>query len=227
MRTGSFTSGEGPGAITADGCAVDLYAELPVGREPEVIHAAVPGAASILELGCGAGRVTRPLVALGYEVTAVDESAEMLAHVTGARTVKARIEDLDLPDRFDVVLLASHLVNVPDDALLASLLACTRRHVKSDGCVILERHPANWFDQAAPSEQERDGITFVLRGISRPAHDLLRATVEYRIGARVWSQTFTTRRLDDVRLAAVLHAAGLRFDTVLTDDGSWVRAVPA
>ncbi|MGX1482605.1 cyclopropane fatty-acyl-phospholipid synthase-like methyltransferase [Streptomyces griseus] len=52
-----------------------------------------PGA-SILELGCGAGRVTHPLVARGFEVTAVDESPGMLERVRGARTVLSPIETL-------------------------------------------------------------------------------------------------------------------------------------
>jgi SAM-dependent methyltransferase len=66
--------GSGPGDITPDGCAVDLYRRLPVDNEPDVVVAAAPPPATLLELGCGVGRVTRPLVALGYEVTAVDES---------------------------------------------------------------------------------------------------------------------------------------------------------
>ena len=50
-------AGTGPGAITSDGCAVEFYALLPAFGEPEIIHAAVPPRASILELGCGTGRM--------------------------------------------------------------------------------------------------------------------------------------------------------------------------
>ena len=32
--------GTGPGVITPDGCAVELYARLPAWREPGVVHAA-------------------------------------------------------------------------------------------------------------------------------------------------------------------------------------------
>ena len=66
--------GTGPGVITPDGCAVDFYARMTAMGEPEIVHDAIPAGASILELGCGAGRVTHPLVALGHPVTAVDES---------------------------------------------------------------------------------------------------------------------------------------------------------
>ncbi|HZD38445.1 MAG TPA: class I SAM-dependent methyltransferase, partial [Actinomycetes bacterium] len=106
--------GEGPGAITPDGCAVEFYATLTPGQEPAIVHQAIPQGASILELGAGAGRVTHPLLALGHPVVAVDESPEMLERIRGAETVLARIEDLDLGRRFDAVLFASYLVNVPD-----------------------------------------------------------------------------------------------------------------
>jgi hypothetical protein len=57
-------TGTGPGVITPDGCAVDLYALLPPMGEPRIVHAAIPAGASVLELGAGAGQVTHPLVAV-------------------------------------------------------------------------------------------------------------------------------------------------------------------
>ncbi len=51
--------------------------------------------------------------------------------------------------------------------------------------------------------------------------------MEYVDGDRVWTQAFTARRLDDAELAAVLAGAGLRLDRFLTDDHSWLRALPA
>lgn len=43
--------------ITEDGCAVEFYALLPPTNEAEIVHAAIPPGASVLELGAGAGRV--------------------------------------------------------------------------------------------------------------------------------------------------------------------------
>jgi len=116
-------SGTGPGEFTPDGCAVGVYRRLPPGTEPEVIEAQAFAGASILELGCGSGRVTHPLVARGFQVTAVDESARMLDFVSGARTVCSAIEALDLGERFDVVLLSSYLVHAPDPVVARSLVA--------------------------------------------------------------------------------------------------------
>jgi SAM-dependent methyltransferase len=214
--------------ITPDGCAVDFYAMLSPRGEPEIIHeAAGHPAASVLELGAGAGRVTGPLAALGHRVVAVDESPEMLAHITTARTICSRIEDLALEERFDVVLLASHLINVPDDQELQELLAACARHVSPSGCVLIEQHAPDWLEAARESESEADGIIFRLRDISRPAPDLLSATVEYQVGDQVWTQTFTARRLGTERLNAALAGAGLAFDRYLTADHTWVMAVPA
>ena len=233
MSPTSDSTGTGPGVIAPDGCAVDFYAMMPARDEPAIIDGAGPPNASILELGCGAGRVTHPLIALGHSVVAVDESPDMLSHVRGARTVVSRIEDLDLAMRFDVVVLSSHLVNVPDDDQREAFLATCARHVLETGCVVIQRHPVSWFDTLEPSRRSRsagdggDAVTFILDGISHPAPDLVAATVEYLVGDRRWTQTFVARRLDDERLRAALATAGLRLDDgYLTDDGGWVRARP-
>ena len=213
--------------ITPDGCAVDLYTLLPPMGEPGIVHAAIPAGASVLELGAGAGRVTHPLVALGHPVVAVDESPEMLANICGAETVLARIQDLRLGRRFDAVLLASFLVNVPDHRLRRRFLQSCRGHVRDGGCVLVQRHPPGWFEEAAEGEGTVDSITVRLRDLRRPGPGLLAATVEYRAGDRRWTQSFTAERLDDRALAAALAEAGLAVDAYLTEDGAWVRAVPA
>jgi SAM-dependent methyltransferase len=213
--------------ITPDGCAVELYRLLPPMGEPEVVHAAVPAGAAILELGAGAGRVTHRLVALGHPVVAVDESAEMLACIRGAETVLARIQRLRLGRRFDVVLLGSFLVNVPDPALRRRFLRACRGHVSERGRVLVQRHPPGWFEEAAEGERDSGGIIFRLRDLRRPGPGLLAATAEYQVGERVWTQRFTAERLDDEALTAALAEAGLAVDAYLTGDGSWVRAVPA
>jgi len=218
--------GTGPGVITPDGCAVDFYALMPAFGEPAIVHEAVGAGTSILELGCGTGRVTHPLMALGHPVVAVDESPEMLGHVRGAETVCATIQGLSLGRRFGAVLLASHLINA-DAGTRSALLATCRRHVADDGCVIVQQHAPEWFSAATETEDTRDGVTYRLRDVSRPAPDLLTATVEYVVGDRCWTQTFTTTRLDEAELDASLGAAGLRLDRYLTEDRSWFRAVPA
>ncbi|GGL48900.1 class I SAM-dependent methyltransferase [Planomonospora parontospora] len=219
--------GTGPGPITPDGCAVDYYATLAAGGEPGLIHAAVPPGAAILELGAGAGRITRPLLELGHEVVAVDESPEMLAHITGAETVCSPIQSLALSRTFDLVLLMSFVVETADDDLRAAFLDTCRRHVADDGCVILQRKPPEWYDTVRPSERRTgDGGTVRMKDISRPGPGLLKATMEYVVGERRWTHTFVSRRLDDDRLGRELGRAGLTLSGFLDGDREWVRAVP-
>jgi SAM-dependent methyltransferase len=227
MRPGSSAEpGTGPGVITPDGCAVDFYRVLPAMGEPEIVHGAIPAGSGILELGAGAGRVTHRLVALGHPVVAVDESAEMLAWVRGAETVPAESQNLRLHRRFDVVLLASFLVNVPDQALRRRFLTACRDHLREGGCVVVQRHPTGWFDELVEGERVTGGIVFRLRDLTRPGPGLVAATAEYQVGERVWAQTFTAERLDNQALEAALAEVGLAVDAYLTPDGAWVRAVP-
>lgn len=206
-----------------------MYTALRAGPEPDLIASAVPPGSSILELGAGTGRVTRELAARGYQVVAVDDSAEMLAHiegVEGVETLVADIEDLDLGRRFDAVLLCSHLVNTSVPAQREAFLATCARHVHADGCVVIERHQPAWFDTATEGAAVQDGVEIRLRDISRPGPNLLSATVEYRIDDRRWTQSFTAERVNDATLTELLDRHGLRIDRFLDEPKMWIKAVP-
>jgi len=221
--TTSRPVGTGPGELTPDGCAVDFYALLSAGPEPGIVHGAVPPGGSIVELGCGTGRILRPLAGLGHPVVGVDESPAMLAHLDDLPSVCAPIEGLDLGRTFDAVLLASTMINSPP-ALRRAFLATCRRHVGAAGVVVFQQHAPDWFDTAAESDVERDGIRYILRDVER-SPGTVRAVAEYRVGDRTWTHSFTAYRIDD--LAGDLAPAGLRFDRWLTDDHAWFTAHPA
>ncbi|MFE1955479.1 MULTISPECIES: class I SAM-dependent methyltransferase [Streptomyces] len=224
MREGYEATG--PGAITPDGCAVELYARLPVEDEPDVIAAAVPAGATLLELGCGVGRVTHPLVERGFRVTAVDESPQMLERVKGARTVRSTIEGLDLGETFDVVMLASILVHTGDAEVRRGMLAACRRHVADDGCVLIQRERAGAHENL-PRELVVDGRFTIRKLYSEPVGDGVRAVkVEYVFPDVVWTQTYRCRPLTPQEFEQALAEAGLKIDRLLTPDGSWVRAIP-
>ncbi|MGY0487172.1 class I SAM-dependent methyltransferase [Streptomyces sp. WG-D5] len=225
MRTGY--EGTGPGAITPDGCAVELYARLAPEGEPEVVAGAVPAGARLLELGCGVGRVTHPLVERGFTVTAVDESDRMLERVHGARTVCAAIEGLDLGETFDAVLLGSILVHTGDAAVREGMLATCRRHVADDGCVLIQREWQGAHENL-PREVTKPGGLTIRKLYSEPVGDdgVRSVKVEYEFPDAVWTQTYRARPLTHEEFEQALARAGLRIDRLLTDDGTWVRAVP-
>jgi RimJ/RimL family protein N-acetyltransferase len=219
-------TGTGPGPITPDGCAVELYERLPVGDEPDVIARAAPAGATVLELGCGVGRITHALLDRGFRVTAVDESPDMLSRVRGARTVLGAIEDLDLGEVFDVVLLGSFLVHHGDPAVRQALLRTCRRHLAPEGCVLVQRQGAD-RPELVPREAPLGDGTFRVVSCVPAGPGVRSVQVEYRFPDALWTQTFLHRPLTEPDLRWALAEAGLAFDTSVNDDGSWVRAAPA
>jgi SAM-dependent methyltransferase len=200
----------------SDGSPVEVYARLPELGEGEIVASVLPAGASVLELGCGTGRITRQLVRLGYRVTAVDESAEMLAHVRDAETIQARIEGLELGRRFDAVLLASNLVTEEPASRRAFLETC-RRHAD---LVICEGLPLGW----APE----DGETMLGEVVSRfyvgsVEDGLVRGEMEYEAAGETWRHSFAMRVFaDEAELEAALAEVGLRLEQWL--DARWFTA---
>ncbi|MFB6845715.1 class I SAM-dependent methyltransferase [Streptomyces sp. NPDC056373] len=224
MREGY--EGTGPGAITPDGCAVELYSRLPAGDEPEVIAAAVPAGAGILELGSGVGRMTHALLERGFTVTAVDESAPMLERVRGARTICAPIEELALGETFDVVLLASFLVHAGDVEVRRGLLRTCVRHVAKGGCVLIQREGEDYHENVPRERRDPSGFTVRITS-SEPVGDGVNSVrAEYEFPDAVWTQTFRARPLTQEQFEEALAEAGLKVDRYLTEDRIWVRAVP-
>jgi SAM-dependent methyltransferase len=200
-------------SVAPDGSPVEVYARLPARGEGELVAAAVPApaTASLLELGCGTGRVTRQLLERGYAVTAVDESPEMLAHVlAAAERVLARIEELDLGRRFDAALLLSNLLTTQPPQRRAFLDACSRH---SD-VLVVESLPLGWAPTASDS----------LR-IDRVEDGVVRGEVFYDGG---WSHAFAMRVFADEReLAEALGECGWRLERWLDRDRGWFTAVRA
>jgi SAM-dependent methyltransferase len=212
------------GATTPDGSPVELYRLLPALGAPQRIHDVAGPGAEVLELGCGVGRITHPLVELGHPVVAVDESEEMLAHVHGAERVCARIEDLELGRRLPVVLLMSNLVNTPADQRAAFLATC-RRHVADSGLVLIERLEPEW-DPVEGEDRQLGPLTTRLRDVRKEGRKVS-GVVEYEAEGTFWRHAFESELLDDVELAAALRAAGLEPVEVLDEQRRWVVAKPS
>jgi SAM-dependent methyltransferase len=205
--------------IAPDGSPVDLYALLPDRDEGELVTKALPPPATVLELGCGTGRITRQLVARGYVVTAVDESQEMLAHVGRAEKVCARIEGLDLERRFDAVLLASNLLSTEAKQRQA-FLETSLRHSE---LVIVETLPLGWRPKEGGSSQLGE-VSSSVRLESFEA-GVARGEVHYEAGGRVWRHTFAMRVFaDEEGLRAALLEGGLHFERWLDRERGWFVA---
>ena len=208
-------------AVTPDGSPVDVYLRLPPRGEAELVHGAIPAGAEVLELGCGVGRITHELIRLGHPVVAVDESPEMLAHVRGAETVLARIEELDLGRRFPCVLLASHFVNVEQSERDVLLRTCVR-HLADDGVLLIERYAPDWMPEDSGTVQIGD-VAVTMRDVRLDGRRFA-ATAAYELDGRTWEQPFAAVLLDDDELEAALGRVGLTLARRLDERGAWVEA---
>lgn len=193
-------------SVAPDGSPVEVYLRLPERGEGELVAAAVPPPASLLELGCGVGRMTRQFVRLGYGVVAVDESPEMLAHVRDAEVVCARIEDLDLGRRFDAVLLLSNLFTTTAEQRRTFLATCARHADR----LIVETLPLGW----RPPESVR---------VDKIADGVVHGEVHYDGGE---SHAFAMRVFaDEGEIRAAL--GDWSFDRWIDRDRGWFTAVRA
>jgi SAM-dependent methyltransferase len=208
--------------VTPDGSPVEVYLRLPPRGEAELVHGAIAPGAEVLELGCGVGRITHELIRLGHPVVAVDESREMLAHVRGAETVLARIEELDLGRRFPCVLLASHFVNVDEEEERDALLRACMRHLTPDGAVLIERYAPDWVPEGSATAYVGD-VAVRMRDVRREGRRFA-ATAEYTLDGRTWRQPFAAVLLDDDELEAALRRVGLTLERTLDERGAWIEA---
>jgi SAM-dependent methyltransferase len=216
---------DGSAEVTCDGSPVAVYRALPAEPGFTPLMEALRPAADVLDLGSGAGRLANLLAARGFSVTAVDASAAMLAGIAPpVEVVQARIEDLRLERRFDVVVLASQLVNDPDPALRRALLATARAHVAGSGSVFLEHLEAELL--AGPRERTaRVGPVDVCFRVVAVRGQEIDGEVRYLLDdGRAWTQRFTSVLLDDATLARELASVGLAPRRRLSP--SWLEAEP-
>lgn len=96
--------------------------------------------ASVLDAGCGTGRVAIELARHGVEVVGVDRDASMLATATasapGLTWVRSDLAGLDLGRAFDVVVLAGNVPLFTPPGTEAALVAGCARHVAPGGRMI-------------------------------------------------------------------------------------------
>jgi len=133
-----------------EGVVVDLWVDaLPAehnAREAAEIARMLgaPTGGAILDVPCGAGRLSLPMSALGYQVTGVDLSPQFLAHArtapaSAAVTFEQRdMRDLPWPGRFDGAYCAGNSFGYLDDAGNVEFLRAVRRSLKPGARFVLE-----------------------------------------------------------------------------------------
>ena len=97
--------------------------------------------ASVLDAGCGTGRVGAELARRGVDVVGVDVDASMLA--TARRSmpevewIQSDLSELDLGRTFDVVVMAGNVPLFTPPGTHAALVAGCARHVRPAGGLLV------------------------------------------------------------------------------------------
>jgi 2-polyprenyl-3-methyl-5-hydroxy-6-metoxy-1,4-benzoquinol methylase len=212
---------------TADGSLIELYRRMPPTGEPEQIDALLQPQSSVLELGAGTGRIADPLAQLGHQVTAVDDSDRMLAEVRHARTIRARIEDLRLTERFDAVLLPTNLIHYPGGQLRRTVLATVAYHLKPTGKAIIQWKPQPYWAARHAGWTEWKAIGDVLARVT--IHSDLDGLVEGEYALIVEGselrQCFHLEVLTVEELRREVDHAGLELLNTMPESTEWLELV--
>jgi hypothetical protein len=156
----------------------------------------------------------------------VDNDPEMLGHVPkAAETVLSDIETLVLKTSFQVVLLASNLINNADQRVRSRFLATCRNHVSDEGVVILQRYKSDLEGWEPGDWADRGPVAVRIARFERQG-DRFSASIQYRCGDRTWTQNFSAAALDDETLGTELAHAGLHLERKLDPEGTWILATP-
>jgi SAM-dependent methyltransferase len=95
---------------------------------------------SVLDAGCGTGRVGRELHRRGMEVVGVDNDAEMLEtardRCPSASWIEGDISELQLGRTFDIVLMAGNVINFVLPELRRRALENLVHHLRPGGLLI-------------------------------------------------------------------------------------------
>jgi SAM-dependent methyltransferase len=120
-----------------------IYAGKPYAGEARFVHDLLGGGSDrLLDVACGSGRHAREFAQLGWEVTGVDYSADLLAHAaaSGISVYEQDMRALDVPGApFDAVTCLFDSIGYPqDNEGIVAALSGMRRHLTPGGRVAVE-----------------------------------------------------------------------------------------
>jgi SAM-dependent methyltransferase len=121
-----------------------------------------PECRSVLEPGCGSGRMLEALAAHGLEVVGLDISESMLAlaRARGGKVVRADMRNFDLGRRFDGAVCPISTVGLVGTKGLASHLEAMARHLERGGRYLVQQgvFPSDAELWRSEWEAERDRV---------------------------------------------------------------------
>jgi hypothetical protein len=172
----------------------------PIG-EPDTLEAAAEPHFWLLHGAAGAGRALVSLAALGL---AFDDVVQVIHGPAVSIDALTRL----YVGRCPHVILGSHLINTPDDALRPAWLAAVARHLAPGGEALIEHHPVDWAESAAHEPVTPHGTPGMVEVRRDPP--FVHAVSVYDAGGHEARQPFTARVLRDEELDNELARAGFQ-----------------
>jgi SAM-dependent methyltransferase len=195
------------------------YHEQAYGLMDKLLLRLLPAGASILDLGCGDGRLTLAISRRGFDVTGLDGSDAILAFARercpDVRFVLGDARTFDMPDRFDAALSTFDALNhvmTADD--LAAVFRSTHAALKSGGYFAFDLNREQAYTDLWPRTSaivERDMVSIAEGSYNAFLRTAYCDVTLFRLAGAVWVRsdfrmTQYCHREDDVNNA--LYAAG-------------------
>ena len=173
-----------------------LYRDKDYEKECDFIEAAfkkyIQKVKTILDLGCGTGGHALILSRLGYKVTGIDRSEDMLKIAKkkasdknlAVEFIKGNITNIDLQQKFDAVVAMFAVMGYQTtNSALSQACQVVRKHLNSGGIFIFDC----WYGPAVLTERpgirikevKKDGKDKIIR-FTEPVLDILNHTVEIK-----------------------------------------------
>lgn len=109
--------------------------------EARLVDAMVARGSRILDAGCGPGRLGGHLHSVGHHVVGVDVDPALIAAARedypGPQWLTGNLADLDLPDRFDVIVCAGNVVTFAAPSTRVPILRGFERHLAPGGRAVV------------------------------------------------------------------------------------------
>ncbi len=212
-------------ALNPPGDETGFYLSLP-SQPPQII----------LDMGCGTGQLACAFAAQGHQVTGADPAAAMLAVARArpggdqVRWIQADAAGLDVPTRFDLIVMTGHVFQLLlDDHAVRAALGTLSQHLARPGRLAFEtRNPEarewQYWSPAGTRQQVETpggavGVHYDISSVTGPLVSY-ETCIQFAGGENV-TVPDTLRFMDQAELAGFLTGAGL---TDVTWYGDWDRS---